>query len=1038
MLLGMAITLTWSGLAGFLLRASPQDWQVRTWETEDGLPENSATTMVQTEDGYLWFGTFNGLVRFDGAQFKVFEPGNTPALPGDAIIQLHLDRKGRMWIATLQGLAVREGDSWSRYPPEVGGPSATVRTISERPNGDLLFTLFDGSLLEFVDGRFQSLLSPPGAAREGYLGVVDSQGHWWVAQSRFIGWWDGKAWHEAPELGPLPLAGSNAIGCAQGRDGCHWILNGRHLTRFRGLEIVEHRELAELPGGFWSMTEDRHGRLWIATFDRGACEVAPSGELRRWSAPETIRYNGTRFVFEDREENLWIGTSGGGLSRLKRRRVAAFGRDEGLTERVVKSVAVRPDGSLWVGTYGKGLFELSESGARPVTWEGCPNGPLYIQSVLSDRSGRTWIGTYKQGFWVSEGSTFRIVDPAFTAGGNVIALFEDSRGRIWLSGGDGVACHDAGIFRVFGPKDGLPLAGVRCFAEDSEGSIWVSNLEGVFRLKADRFGEILDLEGKSFRQITSLKGDADGVLWMGSLNDGIFRRTESRILHVGPEEGLPVGSIHAFLEDAEHVWWLPSNRGIVRVARTAIEARARGETKELPCQLLDLNDGLPSIECSRGNQPICAQDRNGRLWYATLRGVARLVPSDIELNRLPTHTCIEELVYEAGPDSGPGSLTTGGTGGPVHLLGPFPGVVHLPAGSRRIEVHYTSPSFSSPEKVRFQVMWEGQDSNWRNMGTRRVAYFEGLKPGTHTFRVRGSNDDGVWDEAGARVLVDLPPRFWQTVWFQGLLGTALVLEAGLIGGLVLVHRRRRRAEGEVQRQRTELAHFSRVVTVGELTTSLAHELNHPQSAILSNAQAGEMFLSAQPPALDEVRKIFADIVRDNRRANEILQRLRAFLKKRDLEFEPVDVPPLLRDIATLVASDARARQVTLELEPASPLPRVHADRVHLQQVLLNLVLNALDAMAQNGDAPKRIQLGARHSDPDTIEVSVRDTGPGIPQEKLSKIFDAFYSTKPQGMGMGLAIARRLLEAHGGRIWASNHPEGGAVIRFTLHVLHEAP
>ncbi len=176
------------------------DYLIDTWETEDGLPENSATAMVQTPDGYLWFGTFKGLVRFDGVKFTVFNPANTPGLPSAAIVNLHLDRAGRMWVSTDRGLVVREGKNWRSFGRKEGWAGDYVRTFAERANGDLLMTTFDGHVLELVNGRLSELPVPPGEPGKGYFAHADETGQWWVAQNRFVGRWDGQRWVEIDHL----------------------------------------------------------------------------------------------------------------------------------------------------------------------------------------------------------------------------------------------------------------------------------------------------------------------------------------------------------------------------------------------------------------------------------------------------------------------------------------------------------------------------------------------------------------------------------------------------------------------------------------------------------------------------------------------------------------------------------------------------------------------------------------------------------------------------------------------------------------------
>ena len=258
--------------------------------------------------------------------------------------------------------------------------------------------------------------------------------------------------------------------------------------------------------------------------------------------------------------------------------------------------------------------------------------------------------------------------------------------------------------------------------------------------------------------------------------------------------------------------------------------------------------------------------------------------------------------------------------------------------------------------------------------------------------------------------------------------------AGYIGSCVDLTERKQ-AELELQRQRAELAHVARLTTMGELTASLAHELSHPQTAILSNAQAGELFLAAQPPAVEEVRKILADIVRDNRRAVEIIQRLRSFLRKRELDFEQIDINQLIREIVSLVQPDAGMRHVGLRLELTQGLPAVRADRVHLQQVLLNVMLNGMDAMNERPQRNRELLIETRLArvGGEAIEVAVRDSGLGISADKINSLFEPFFTTKAHGMGMGLSISRNIIEAHGGSIKAENNPDAGATIRFTIPV-----
>ena len=256
------------------------------------------------------------------------------------------------------------------------------------------------------------------------------------------------------------------------------------------------------------------------------------------------------------------------------------------------------------------------------------------------------------------------------------------------------------------------------------------------------------------------------------------------------------------------------------------------------------------------------------------------------------------------------------------------------------------------------------------------------------------------------------------------------------GGAVVSHTditERKRAELEAQRSRQELAHFTRVSTIGELTASLAHELNQPLTGILANAQAALRFMDGKSPDLTEIREILKDIVNDDKRAGDVIRRLRGLLRKEEVRFRLLDLNVLIRDVARLLTSDAIIRNVSIKLELAPDPAIVSGDSVQLQQVVLNLLLNAMDAMSDGVEKGRMIMVRAERTDAEAVHVSVQDSGPGFSQGTQHLLFEPFYTTKPSGMGMGLAISKSIIEAHGGLIWAGDNSLGGATVHFTLPV-----
>jgi two-component system sensor kinase FixL len=267
-----------------------------------------------------------------------------------------------------------------------------------------------------------------------------------------------------------------------------------------------------------------------------------------------------------------------------------------------------------------------------------------------------------------------------------------------------------------------------------------------------------------------------------------------------------------------------------------------------------------------------------------------------------------------------------------------------------------------------------------------------------------------------------------------IVGAAVLVKAALIGALVAQHRRKKRHDKAIE-ERRELAHLARVAIVGELSGGLAHELNQPLTSILSNAQAAQQALSRDPVDVAELREILEDIVAEDKRAGALITRLRRLLKREELTLRPVGVGPLLEDTLCLVRSNLTERQIRLEAHIPQTLPEVLGDVVQLQQVLLNLLLNASDALSEADAADRRIDLDATlEPDGRFVHVRVRDQGPGIASDGLERVFDAFFTTKPNGLGLGLAICRQIATAHGGRLWATQNGGRGAAFHLTLPVL----
>jgi len=448
-------------------RADPE-YLIDTWDTEDGLPAHWPWSIAQTPDGYLWLGLLEGLVRFDGVKFNLFDKSSLPQLPDSAVLKVHLDRSGNLWVGTVKGVVVRTGADWR----EVALPGTNnnrgnyvVHTLAERANGDLLLTTLDGGVLEYRAGQFHPLPPPPGKTNTSYVGCADDAGNWWVAQHEFVGKWDGQRWVETVSLADTPNLAPGQVYCAAGRAGRLWLLLGTELRQYRGGTETQRTLLPGLRGEVLELLEDSGGNVWICTLGSGLWQVSSKGLVRHWSRSDGLGDNSVVSAFEDRERNVWVGTGRDGLKRFKER---TFHSLLTVTDRLTFArfaLAASPTGGMCIASWGQGLWGANAEGVTKVPLpEPLHAASISALSLLVDRSGCLWLGAMTNGFWRVEGQDARWMPIDDSGKSAVHALFEDSHGRIWMGGGQSVCVFEAGKMRSLGPTQGLPVGSVNAFA----------------------------------------------------------------------------------------------------------------------------------------------------------------------------------------------------------------------------------------------------------------------------------------------------------------------------------------------------------------------------------------------------------------------------------------------------------------------------------------------------------------------------------------------------------------------------------------------
>lgn len=837
------------------LPSPASEYLLSHWSSDDGLPQNSVISMAQTSDGYIWLSTFGGLARFDGVRFEVFDGDLVPELAGDYFTTLRADQLGNLWMhGGRKGLIVGHNGHFRKLGEAEGLPPSGAEAIEITPDGRVWVGDHMGRLLRWDGQRLVVVAAQPPTPEFGLLGsmVPDRAGRLWAQSSKEIAVFEDGHWsvaiHTKRSCPMLPL-----------QDGSFLQVSGDNCDILLQVAKGKSTEIGRIPGGFSGhfVRQDAVGNIWF-TAGSGILRREPNGRWTRLTPADGLMVDTVRSELTDREGNLWLGTDGGGLVRLKRRAVRAAGHEEGMTKRIALSVAGDGDGGLWAASLtgglnhydGRGFSQLPEALRTQI-------GDL-VWCVHPARDGGVWIGSYDRGLMHLDAARSRL--DQYEAGrrgmfsGPVFAILEDRAGAVWVGGErGGLARFANGQFQSWSGTNGLADDRVNAIVEDREGAIWAGTSKGLNRLGKDgRLTTFTTAAGLAHDNVRALFCDRDGALWIGG--HGVTRFKDGHFRAIRGTNGLPIEIIKAIQEDDLGHLWFSTPHGLIRGEKRELQDFCEGRRAEVALSVFDLTDGLPSNECS-GYQPAVWKNPDGRLYFPTLNGVAIIDPQQLPKNELPPPVIIESVRADERRQAV-------GTGG-----------LEIAPGTTRVEVRYTALSFTASERNRFRYRLAKLDRDWRDAGTERAAVYTRLPPGRYTFEVLGSNSDGVWSPEPARLALTVLPQWWQTGAFRAallltLIGTAMAAYSIRIRALT----RARLLQEEFSRHLIASQESERQRIARELHDSLGQNL-----LVIKNRLAFAQQQSAQPERLaEQLGEASAMTSQAIREVREISQNLRPF------------------------------------------------------------------------------------------------------------------------------------------------------------------
>jgi ligand-binding sensor domain-containing protein/two-component sensor histidine kinase len=897
------------------------------WLTENGLPQNTVHAVAQTKDGYMWIGTEEGLARFDGVRFTIFDTQNTPSLKSNYIRTLLADSDGVLWIGTAEGLVRKSNVGFTTLTTNEGLPSNTIQSVYQDREGTVWIATATGLCL-FKDGAltpFTTNQRLTGGSIQALL--EDSDGAFWIATpyglTRVK---DGTFTNYTVRDG----LGSNSVrAIQQDRDGRLWFGSLGGLTAFSHGRFTTYTTHDGLPNDkIISLYAARDGGLLVGTAG-GLCRFN-DGRCTGFEAGDALSTGTILSLLEDVEGNLWIGTQSGGINLLKDAKFTTYTTRNGLSNDVVKSIYQDHQGSTWIGTDGGGLNLLKDGKFTVYTTRDGLSSNIVL-ALFGDDAGNLWVGTPEGLNRFSQGRFTVYTAADGLANNDVRSICADHRGNLWIGTRGGLTRMKGGVFKTFTEVDGLPNDLIATLYEDSKGALWIGTFGGLSRHVNDEFTTFTTKDGLSNDAVISLYEDSEGTLWIGTNGAGLNRLRDGQFTAYTTQNGLIDDVVYRILEDSKNNLWLSCRKGIFHISKKELDEFANGKIPSVAPVAYGTADGMLTRECSGGGDPAGWKDVEGRLWFPTIKGVATIDPQRIKTNTQPPAVVIEQIRIDD------------------QLITPTDRI-ELPSGTKRLDLYYTAPSFLAPEKVTFKYRLEGFDKDWIDSGTRRIAYYTNLHPGAYTFRVLASNNDGVWNETGATFGFYLKPYFYQTYWFYAL----CLLGLALLGWLLFRLRERRvRAQfGAVLAERTRIAR--------EIHDNLAQELSGISVQL-------EVVTRTMPPEAEAAR-VHLDRARQQVR-HGIAEARRYVWDLRSPALENNDLPTALRETARRLTNETEI-QTQVEVNGAfRALPRAVEDN------LLRIGQEAVNNAVKHAQA-ERIFIGlifaARR-----VQLSVRDDGRGF-------------------------------------------------------------
>lgn len=1082
------------------------DYEFARLSIRDGLSHNSVYSIIQDNYGYLWFGTQDGLNRYDGYNIKIFRSSveNKKSLSSSNFGKILVDKSGYYWFGTF-------GGGIDRYDPRTN----TFKNFSYNPY-DTTSISNNQVIFMYEDSRGNVWIGTPDGGLNMYNPENDNftrysynqndsnslngnrakcmvetpDGTLWVGTENGLNRMDiekGTFIHYTHNPNnDNSLSGNTIQNMVANADGSIWIaIHGGGLNHFDVASNTITRYMHN-PNDKWSISDnkadcilkDSYGMLWIGTYEGGLNKFDPkNGRFFHFkndpNNPFSISSNRIEYLFEDSSNILWIGTRGGGLSKLDLKPRKFYNirhnpnNDQTLSQHNIMAISSDSKGNVWIGTDGGGLTIYNP---QQNTFEHLSHNPKNSNSlsnnrvwaVFVDSEDVVWAGTYQGGLNRVEkvGNAYYFThfkhvpfDTLSISNNHINCIFKDRDENLWVGtagglnrmyGGDGKNKHFFKVYRhspfnfTFKTTDNY----VNSIIQDQHGNLWVGSYQSglyKFDVKNNEFTHFLPAvdDVSSFLRTLNILGvfvDSKDNIWIGTESRGLLKvNPKDRLIEEHPfNEALKNKMIIGLIDDNQGNLWIVSTGELYKHSST-----------ENTLISFSYDDG---IEVDGFNRNSFHKDAMGQLYFGGNAALSYFRPSEVYKNPNVPKVSITDF-----------RILTNTIWSDV--LVPLEYTVHSSKGIQLsykdyfFSIEFASFDFTNPSKNNFQYKLEGFDKEWVTMGTNNTAVFTNLNPGKYIFKIKGSNNDNVWNKVPIELEINISPPFWKRTWFilmQSLILLLIVLAyiryrtyRLRVDKYKLEHKVKERtnelnakneqlksALARLKNAQIQLIQTEKMASIGVLTAGLSHEINNPLNYIHGSITVLEKYVNENLSSSLKDLNPLIDIINEGVvRVTKIIQALDQFSRTTDLYTNNCDIHNII-DNCLFMLKQKLADRVEVKKSYSKALPLIRGNDGRLHQLFFNIIMNAQESIRGDGS----ISITSSYSD-DKVTIEIADTGRGISKKNISRITEPFFTTKDpgEGIGLGLSIVYAIVKEHKGSINIDSEEGVGTKVILTIPV-----